>query len=142
MKILLKVLASVVFLFILSFCFSSFKIVNSTADGDDGWVVPEKYKNMENPYAEDEDDDEIGADLWRTHCKSCHGKKGKGDGTKAGELETELRSFLDESVQAQTDGVLYYKAIIGRDEMPNFEKKIPDVRERWLLINYIRTFAE
>lgn len=102
------------------------------------WVVPDKYKNMENPYAGD-DEDGIGEELFMQHCKSCHGKEGYGDGTKAKELETELRDLTSEEVQEQTDGELHYKSFIGRDEMPNFEKKIRDEEDRWMVINFIRS---
>jgi len=108
----------------------------------DEWIVPDKYKTMKNPYADTEDDDEIGLDLYDTHCKSCHGDEGYGDGKKANTLETEMRDLTSEEVQGQTDGELYYKSIIGRDEMSNFEKKIADEEERWLLINYLRQLAE
>ena len=80
--------------------------------------------------------------LYSQHCKSCHGKEGYGDGNKAGELETEMRELSSEDVQSQADGELYYKTIIGRDEMPNFEKKIPAEEDRWLLVNYLRTLEE
>ena len=112
-----------------------------TAPNADDWEVPAKYKSMENPYAGD-DEDGIGEDLYKQHCRSCHGKEGYGDGTKAGELETELRYLTSEAVQAQSDGELYYKSIIGRDEMPNFEKKIRGEEDRWMVINYLRSLAE
>jgi len=105
------------------------------------WEVPAKYKNMENEYA-GEDEDGIGEDLYKQHCRSCHGKEGYGDGSKARELDTELRDFTSEAVQSQTDGELYYKAIIGRDEMPNFERKIRSEEDRWMLINYMRSLAK
>jgi mono/diheme cytochrome c family protein len=105
------------------------------------WEVPEKYKNMKNEYA-GEDEDDIGSDLYAKHCKSCHGKEGYGDGTKAKELETEMRDLTGEEVQEQTDGELYYKSFIGRDEMPNFEKKIKDDEDRWMVINYVRSLTE
>ena len=115
-------------------------LVAFTAPQDD-WEVPAKYKNMENKYA-GEDEDGIGEDLFKQHCRSCHGKEGFGDGSKAKELDTELNDLTSEEVQAQTDGALYYKAIIGRDEMPNFEKKIRDEEDRWMIINYLRSLAE
>ena len=111
-----------------------------TAPQED-WEVPAKYKNMENEYA-GEDADGIGEDLYKQHCRSCHGKEGFGDGSKAKELETEIRDFTSEEVQAQTDGELYYKSIIGRDEMPNLEKKIRSEEDRWMVINYLRSLAE
>ena len=108
---------------------------------EEPWEVPEKYKNMENEYA-GEDEDGIGEELYAQHCKSCHGKEGYGDGTKAKELETEMRDLSLEEVQGQTDGELFYKSIIGRDEMPNFEKKIRDDEDRWMVVNYLRSLAE
>ena len=105
------------------------------------WEVPAKYKTMENEYA-GEDEDGIGSELYAQHCKSCHGKEGYGDGTKAKELETEMRDLTAEEVHEQTDGELYYKSFIGRDEMPNFEKKIRDDEDRWMVINYVRSLAE
>jgi mono/diheme cytochrome c family protein len=105
------------------------------------WEVPAKYKTMENEYA-GEDEDGIGSELFAQHCKSCHGKEGYGDGTKAKELETEMRDLTSEEVQGQTDGELFYKSFIGREEMPNFEKKIKDDEDRWMVINYLRSLSE
>lgn len=69
-------------------------------------------------------------------------KESYGDGKKAESLETEMHKLGSGRVQAQTDGELYYKSIIGRDEMPNFEKKIDNDEDRWLVINYLRRLAE
>jgi mono/diheme cytochrome c family protein len=118
----------------------TFALVAFTAPQED-WEVPAKYKNMENKYA-GEDVDGIGEDLYKQHCRSCHGKEGYGDGSKARELETEMRDLTGEAVQAQTDGELYYKSFIGRDEMPNFEKKIRGEEDRWMVINFMRSIAE
>ncbi len=108
----------------------------------DGWNVPEKYKTMKNAQAGVSDSDDIGLDLYETHCASCHGAEGFGDGKKGENLDTPMRDFTSEEVQGQADGDLYYKTFIGREEMPNFEKKITDEEERWLLVNYLRTLAE
>ncbi|MCK5078398.1 MAG: cytochrome c, partial [Bacteroidales bacterium] len=69
----------------------------------------------------------------------CHGNKGLGDGPKAKQLETFPGSFATETFQDDTDGEMYFKSIIGRDEMPNYEKKITDDEDRWAIINYLRT---
>lgn len=108
----------------------------------DPWDIPTKYLKMENPT--DPSDSEgitIGRQLYSKHCKSCHGKEGKGDGTKAAELKTSCGDFTTDAFKASKDGELYFKSIIGRDEMPNFEKKIPSEEDRWLVINYMRTFG-
>ncbi len=108
----------------------------------DDWGMPAKYKTMENPVAGEGDEDGIGEDLYKQHCRSCHGKEGYGDGSKAAELETEMRELGSEEVQGQADGELFFKSMIGRDEMPNFEKKIRDEEDRWYVINYLRELAE
>jgi len=48
--------------------------------------------------------------------------------------------FSTDTFKAQSDGAIYYKSFIGRDEMPNFEKKITEEEDRWLLVNYMRNF--
>jgi mono/diheme cytochrome c family protein len=103
------------------------------------WKITAKYKNMENPYAKDKSLVSVGKSIYAKHCKSCHGKTGLGDGSKAATLKTYPGDFSSEEFQAQSDGVLYYKSFIGRDEMPNYEKKIQDDEDRWAVINYIRT---
>lgn len=105
------------------------------------WVVPDKYENMKNPTDADEDLD-IGEELYMKHCKSCHGKEGLGDGSKAAEQEGELGDFSSEEFQAQSDGALFYKTTIGRDDMPNYDKKMPDDEDRWLVVNYMRALGE
>ncbi|PCI32406.1 MAG: cytochrome C [Flavobacteriaceae bacterium] len=105
------------------------------------WKVPAKYENMTNPIPADEDA-AIGKSLYNKHCKSCHGKEGFGDGTKADDLEGDLGDFSTEEFQAQSDGALYYKTTIGRDDMPEYTKKMPDDEDRWLIVNYMRTLAE
>ncbi len=105
------------------------------------WEVPEKYVTMENPIDADVDKG-IGKSLYAKHCKSCHGKEGYGDGPKANEQEGELGDFSSEEYQSQTDGELFYKTTFGRDDMPEYTKKMPDDEDRWLIVNHMRTLAE
>lgn len=106
------------------------------------WVVPDAAKNKKNPVASNAESIAAGKALWGTHCKSCHGAKGMGDGTKASQLKTVPGDFTKAEVQAETDGSLFYKTSEGRDDMPSFKKKIPDEEERWSIVNYIRTFKK
>lgn len=103
------------------------------------WEVPSKYKAMKNPSADDASLLKIGKMYYAKHCKSCHGSDGLGDGSKSAQLETYPGDFTSDDFKAQPDGVKYFKAFIGRDEMPNFEKKISDDEDRWAIVNYIRT---
>lgn len=132
----MKTFKIIVIIGIISFAFYSFtKIVQEE------WKVPEKYVNMTNPTSPDEDL-AIGKSLYSKHCQSCHGKEGYGDGPKADEMKGDLGDFSSEDFHAQTDGALFYKTSFGREDMPEFTKKMPDDEDRWLIVNYMRTLAE
>jgi mono/diheme cytochrome c family protein len=103
------------------------------------WAVPDKNKNMANPVKSDAASIADGKELYVKHCQSCHGKKGKGDGPKAAQLDTESGDFTKPDFQKQTDGALFYKTSEGRKDMPSYKKKIPDQNEIWAIVNYVRT---
>ncbi|MEI6059678.1 MAG: cytochrome c [Bacteroidota bacterium] len=84
----------------------------------------------------------VGKETFNKHCKSCHGAKGTGDGPKAANLKTSTGDFSTAKFQSQADGEIYYQSFIGRDEMPNFEKKILDEADRWAVVGYIRTLKK
>lgn len=125
---------------------SGFVILIATAfiprQQGDPWVVPDKYKNMKNPVKADSESISAGKALYAKHCKSCHGAKGLGDGTKAAQLKTKCGDFSSADFQKQSDGSLFYKTSEGRDDMPSFKKKIPDESDIWNLVNYMRTLKK
>ncbi len=104
------------------------------------WVVPDAAKTKVNALKGDAASLATGKTLYNQHCKSCHGTKGKGDGTKAAQLDTECGDFTKASFQSQTDGEIFYKTSEGRKDMPSYKKKISDVHDIWAVVNYIRTF--
>lgn len=106
---------------------------------NDPWPVPDKYKNMPNPVKSDATSIATGKELYTQHCKSCHGTKGKGDGPKAAQLDTECGDFTKPAFQSQTDGAIFYKTSEGRKDMPSFKKKIAEVNDIWAVVNYMRT---
>lgn len=107
------------------------------------WVVPETAKKVKNPTDKASKEDlAIGKSLYAKHCQSCHGKEGYGDGPKAKELKGDVGDFSTTEFHSQTDGALFYKMTTGRDDMPAFDKKIPDAEDRWLIVNYIRTLKQ
>ena len=119
----------------------AFALVSFTTVMLDEWVVPAKYENMKNPIPAKQDA-AIGKSLYNQHCKSCHGKEGYGDGPKADEMNGDLGDFSSEEYHEQSDGALFYKTSFGRDDMPEFTKKMPDDEDRWLIVNYMRTLKE
>jgi len=108
----------------------------------EAWDVPTEYKSIENPIANDKASINKGKMVYMRHCRSCHGNMGLGDGPKAARLKTFPGDFSSTDFQAQSDGEIMYKSIFGRDEMPNYEKKIPSKKDRWAVVNYMRTFKK
>lgn len=133
-KLMFAALLTVVVIVCYSF------VINSSADQVKPWPVPAEYEKMENPVEANSESLDIGKSLYNQHCKSCHGKEGLGDGPKAEQLDTPSGDFTSEEFHAQSDGALFYKSLIGRDDMPNYEKKIPDAEDMWSIVNYMRTF--
>ncbi|MCF8236356.1 MAG: c-type cytochrome [Bacteroidales bacterium] len=127
-------------LFTAAVLISALFLVSFVQD-DDTWMVPEKYKTMENPTENSSRNMKIGKMLYSKHCKSCHGNQGLGDGPKAASLDTYPGDFSSEEFQSQSDGELYYKTTFGRDEMPAYENTISSDEDRWLIVHYMRTFA-
>ena len=125
--------------FIVGLSIAATFLISFISIQNDPWPVPEKYVNMTNPVKGDADAVTAGKALWVKHCQSCHGKAGAGDGTKAAQLESELVDMKSAEFQKQTDGEMFYKTLTGRDEMPSFEKKIPDQEDLWSIVNFMRT---
>ena len=103
------------------------------------WPVPDKNAKMVNPVKSDAASLATGKTLYNQHCKSCHGTKGKGDGTKASQLDTDCGDFTKASFQSQSDGALFFKTSEGRKDMPSYKKKIPEADDIWAVVNYMRT---
>ncbi|MHC1708480.1 MAG: cytochrome c [Bacteroidales bacterium] len=136
---------SKVVLFSLSLFMGSFMLLSIqtvSAQKAKEWATPANFKNMKNPVKADQASIDAGKALWNKHCKSCHGSKGLGDGTKAAALKTSAGDFSTKEFQASSDGVLFYRTTEGRDEMPSYKKSIAADNDRWHLVNFMRTLKK
>ncbi|MFI5140425.1 MAG: c-type cytochrome [Sphingobacteriales bacterium] len=106
------------------------------------WPVPDKYVKMKNPVKSDVKSLANGKKLFIQYCQDCHGKKGKGDGTKATDIKTPVADLTSASVQSEADGSLFYKISEGRNDMPRAKKDLPDPTDIWALVNYVRTLKK
>jgi mono/diheme cytochrome c family protein len=138
-----KTIKTLVLLFAGAFLFSTmtgFRLFQNP------WIVPDAFKNKQNTVASNAASIADGKALYGTHCKSCHGAKGLGDGTKAKDLKTEPGDFSKATFQAQTDGSIFYKISEARgkdkSDMPSFKKKISDADDIWNIVNFIRTLKK
>jgi mono/diheme cytochrome c family protein len=134
-----KIMKKFLFLLSVAMGLTAFSFTVRNTQEKKPWPVPDNFKTMKNPVASNAESIADGKTLYGTHCKSCHGAKGKGDGTKAATLKTEPGDFSKADFQSQTDGAIFYKTSEGRDDMPKFKAKIPDADDRWSIVNYLRT---
>ena len=111
--------------------------VVNPADDDNGWVILAKYRYMTNPYPDTRESIQLGKTLYSTHCQSCHGNRGNGKGPKAATLDTKIGSFIRPEFKELRQGEVYYMSIVGRKDMPRFDKKIPDEEDQWAIVAYI-----
>jgi mono/diheme cytochrome c family protein len=82
----------------------------------------------------------LGKALFEENCVICHGSTGAGDGQAAAGLTPRPKNLADRPVQAETDGVLFWKISEGRGAMPGW-KRLSE-RERWSLVHYLRALAQ
>ncbi|MCX6290915.1 MAG: cytochrome c [Bacteroidetes bacterium] len=105
------------------------------------WAVPEKEAAKKSEIKFDANAVAAGKDLWAQNCKSCHGTKGLGDGSKAAKIDISCGDFSSKETQDISDGSLFWKITDGRKPMPSFSSKLTDA-ERWQLVAYIRTLKK
>ncbi len=94
----------------------------------------------ENPVPADEISIARGAELFNINCTMCHGETGQGNGQIAPFLMNKKPADLtSETIQSKPDGDLFLTISNGKpNTMPALNENLT-VRERWDVINYIRT---
>jgi len=92
-----------------------------------------------NPVSADDTSIQRGAELYRINCVPCHGKSGKGDGVIGTFFKFKPADLTSFDVQQNNDGALFLVISAGVTErMPPLNENF-NVRERWDLVNFIRT---
>ncbi len=119
----------------------------ATAGGQKGgapvskWEAPEEAKKVKNPVAMSPEVVREGLALYKKNCLTCHGAAGKGDGPAAQFIESAPADISSPETQSRmTDGEIFWKITEGRHPMPPFKKKLSE-KERWKLVNTVRTLA-
>src|SRR6266513_868374 len=83
-----------------------------------------------------------GAGLYRTHCASCHGATGAGDGPEGRRLPRPPADLRASHTAQHTAGDLFWWISQGipRSQMPAFGERLT-VAERWDLVNFLRALS-
>ena len=105
------------------------------------WTAPPSAEKVSNPVASNEQSIAAGKIVYTKNCYDCHGKKGKGDGPKSGDLDKGPNDFTETEFQKQSDGSIFWKITEGRKPMPSFKADLT-TEQRWQVINYVRTLAK
>ena len=104
------------------------------------WKAPPQADQYKDPLADDPKAVQRGAQVFSAVCWTCHGPKGQGDGPAATGLTTAPAKLSAATVQAQSNGALYWKITHGRGDMPAYEEVLSR-EERWAVVHYLRTLA-
>lgn len=96
----------------------------------------------DNPIEADEVSIERGKLLYAVNCAQCHGADGSGNGPIAPFLtEKKPANLQSDATQAKSDGTLFLTVTNGVPQaMPSLNENLT-VRERWDVVNYLRTLA-
>ena len=105
------------------------------------WKAPAAAEAKKNPLTADAATIAAGKTVYAKECQSCHGKKGKGDGPSAKDLDIPAGDFTKAITQSQSDGALYWKISEGRKPMPSFKKKLNET-QIWQSVVYMRTLKQ
>jgi mono/diheme cytochrome c family protein len=105
------------------------------------WVAPESAKELKNPLSDTPKVVAFGKSTYDIYCDGCHGVRGDGKGHVALKFSVPVVNISASTIQAQTDGELFWKISTGRGAMPSWKTLLPE-EDRWRLVRYIRTFSD
>ena len=108
--------------------------------------IPEAYANLSNPIPADEASLARGAEIYATHCATCHGDGGVGDGPGGVGLDPAPVNIAHSS-QMLGDPYLFYRVSEGGAMEPFNSgmiawKGILDEQARWDVINYVQALGQ
>jgi mono/diheme cytochrome c family protein len=94
-----------------------------------------------NPVPADQVSIDRGRQLFAVNCTQCHGTGAKGDGIIAAFIVNPPADLTSPAVQTKSDGTLFMTISNGvPGKMPALHENL-FVRDRWDIVNYLRTLA-
>ena len=95
----------------------------------------------ENPVIADAISISRGETLFKLNCVMCHGETAEGNGPVSALLANKPANLTLDVTQSKSDGALFLTLTNGvTDRMPPMIENLT-VRDRWDVVNYIRTLA-
>ena len=102
-----------------------------------GWSIPENAASEKNPLHASPEVLKKGESLYKTHCSTCHGPKGLGDGPSVDPHDRKNKP-ANLALSRNPEGVVFYKAWNGREDpkMPAFKSRMTR-EETWTVVTYV-----
>jgi len=105
--------------------------------------IPQEYAALTSSVAADDVSLQRGGEIYATHCASCHGDGGMGDGPSGATLDP-APAAVAHSSQMMGDDYLFWRISEGgvpfSTAMPAW-KDVLEVEERWDVVNYMRALG-
>jgi len=92
---------------------------------------------IENPTTSSPESLKRGEVMYETHCLTCHGEQGRGDGVVGLKYLVAPMDLTMDYVQLQPDGQVYYTISHGSIAMPFYRDSMDEV-DRWHVVNYVK----
>ncbi len=102
------------------------------------WEVPKKANKKISFQIYNEDMANEGRILYESSCATCHGTPGEANFAL---MVPSPGDPASEKFQNQTDGALFYKIQMGKEQMPKFEDVFSE-DEIWNIVAYFRSFNQ
>ena len=101
------------------------------------WVIPAEQSALSSPSDYNLDNVKRGKEIYNRNCKSCHGDPGKNNPLTLVPMPVDIAS---ESMQANSEGALFYKMTVGKGVMPPFGTTVSE-DDRWNLVHFIKNYS-
>lgn len=97
-----------------------------------------------NPLANDHSTETmaLGQKKFAIYCSACHGTTGEGNGLVAEKMAVKPRNLVSPDALTYPDGRIFYAMTMGRGVMGSFASQIPNPRDRWAIVNYVRSLQK
>ncbi|MGK7369350.1 MAG: c-type cytochrome [Candidatus Halalkalibacterium sp. M3_1C_030] len=135
-----KKIAVLFFTLFLVFVMSFGLFQQSAIAQSSSWEAPEEARKLENPLEKSDRVLNASKQIFAQLCSVCHGKAGRGDGPTSSVLQPKPADLSSETIQAQTDGEIYWKIWEGRPPMPGFKSQLSE-QQAWAVVHYIRSLS-
>jgi mono/diheme cytochrome c family protein len=100
--------------------------------------APREADKIKNPLPGDSASARYGKEIFEKRCYMCHGENGRGDGPILPKIGISALDELSPRTKNLSDGAIYWMISNGNSPMPAYFKMLSE-KERWSLVNYIRS---